>query len=294
MAHTDSRLSPCRFPAPLQGRLRLAGLAVVAALVTAALFLLPDSAQAACANNAGDGGIANSSCDCSYWESLESRAWLEAEREISQNQNLIFKPDSVLQYTCFNLDLDLTAGPIARLFSDQALGVSRAGAMRAALAASVRAALQAYIQTNFNHNSLGGRGGLSGLCMQMGTVWQEAKCYNFMTRAADGFLMFEEHQSTEVRQLPRPCSPDTRWATNLTQAFNHPGWFQQQFVRPSQTAYQAIYNGLLPGGCSNNQNQTGGYIPTGVTVQGMGRQTYADGFCTNPGCTFDGQRCVSQ
>lgn len=269
-----------------------------AAVFVFALFLLSvsggASAWAACAQNGGDSAIADSSCDCSYWESLESRAWLEAEREISQNQNLIFKPDSVLQYTCFSGQLDITAGPIARLFSDQALGVSRGGAMRAALGASVRAALTAYVTANFNHNSLGGRGGQSGLCMVMGAVWQEAKCYNFMTRAADGFLMFEEHQSTEVRQLPRPCTPDSRWGDQLTRAFNHSGWFQQNFVRPSSQAYQAIYNGLLPGQCGGQENQQGGYIPTGVTVQGMGRETYADGFCTNPGCTFDGQRCVSQ
>ena len=47
--------------------------------------------------------IAPQSCDSNYWRQLSSRAWLEAEREIMQNQNLIFKPDSVLQYTCFCL-----------------------------------------------------------------------------------------------------------------------------------------------------------------------------------------------
>lgn len=273
---------------------RIAGLALFLAACMA-FFTFAPSALAACKDNPGDGSIADSSCDCSYWQSLESRAWLEAEREISQNQNLIFKPDSVMQYTCFDTQMSaVTAGPIAQLFSDQAFGVSRGGAMAAALGASVRASLASYIASNFNHSSLGGRGGQSGTCMVMGAVWQEAKCYNFMTRTTDGFLMFEEHQSTEVRQLPTPCSPDSRWASQLQSAFNNSGWFQQNFVQPSSTAYQAIYNGLLPGGCGNNQNQTGGYTPTGVTVQGIGRQTYADGFCTNPGCTFDGTRCVSQ
>lgn len=46
--------------------------------------------------------IADSTCDPSYMESLESRAWLEAQREITQNQNLIAKPDSVLAYSCFD------------------------------------------------------------------------------------------------------------------------------------------------------------------------------------------------
>lgn len=271
---------------------RIAGLALFLTACMTFLAFTP-SARAACSDNPGDSGITSSSCDCSYWQSLESRAWLEAEREISQNQNLIFKADSVMQYTCFDNQMrDVTAGPIARLFSDQAFGVSRAGAMLAALNASVRASLASYIATNFNHNSLGGRGGQSGMCMVMGAVWQEAKCYNFMTRAADGFLMFEEHANTEVRQLPTPCAPDSRWSSQLQSAFNNPGWFQQNFVRPSSAAYQAIYNGLLPGGCGSTQN--GAYTPTGITVQGIGRQTYPDGFCTNPGCTFNGQSCVSQ
>lgn len=266
---------------------RVVGLAIALAACMVFLAFMP-SALAACKDNPGDSGIADSSCDCSYWQSLESRAWLEAEREISQNQNLIFKADSVMQYTCFDTQMSaVTAGPIARLFSDQAFGVSRGGAMMAALSSSVRASLASYIATNFNHSSLGGRGGQSGVCMVMGAVWQEAKCYNFMTRSTDGFLMFEEHQSTEVRQLPTPCAPDSRWATQIQTAFSNPGWFQQNFVQPSSSAYQAIYNGLLPGQCASQ-------VPTGITVQGMGRQTYADGFCTNPGCTFDGQSCVSQ
>jgi hypothetical protein len=48
---------------------------------------------------------AASSCDPAYYDTLQSRAWLEAQREITQNQNLIFKPDSVLQYTCFDKHL---------------------------------------------------------------------------------------------------------------------------------------------------------------------------------------------
>ncbi len=272
---------------------RLCALALFLMLCAALVLYAPGDARAACSDNGGDGSIATSSCDCSYWQSLESRAWLEAEREISQNQNLIFKPDSVMQYTCFDTQMQtITAGPIAKLFSDQAFGVSRGGAMLAALGASVRASLASYIGTNFNHNSLGGRGSQSGVCEAMGAVWKEAKCYNFMTRAADGFLMFEEHKDTEVRQLPTPCDPDSRWASQLESAFNNSGWFQQNFVKPSSEAYKSIHDELLPGGCGSNSS--GSYVPTGVTVQGMGRKTYADGFCTNPGCTFDGTQCVSQ
>ena len=57
-------------------------------------------------------------CDPDYYESLEARAWLEAQREITQNQNLIFKPDSVLEYTCFDNHLRELADHADEMFSE--------------------------------------------------------------------------------------------------------------------------------------------------------------------------------
>lgn len=45
-------------------------------------------------------------CDANFWDVLRARAWEEANREITQNQNLIAKPDSVLQYICFDRYLE--------------------------------------------------------------------------------------------------------------------------------------------------------------------------------------------
>ena len=53
-----------------------------------ALFLLVMPSEGALAQ------IAPQPCDPQFFRQMESRAWLEAEREIMQNQNLIFKPDS--------------------------------------------------------------------------------------------------------------------------------------------------------------------------------------------------------
>ena len=44
---------------------------------------------------------APTSCDPEYMDALEARAYMEAQREIAQNKNLIFKPDSLLDYPCF-------------------------------------------------------------------------------------------------------------------------------------------------------------------------------------------------
>ncbi len=40
-------------------------------------------------------------CDPEFWDVLKDRAWQEAQREITQNNNIIARPDSVLSMTCF-------------------------------------------------------------------------------------------------------------------------------------------------------------------------------------------------
>lgn len=45
-------------------------------------------------------------CDADFWDVLRARAWEEANREITQNQNLIAKPDSVLSYICWDNYMD--------------------------------------------------------------------------------------------------------------------------------------------------------------------------------------------
>ncbi len=70
---------------------------------------------------------APSACDPDYYETLEARAWLEAQREITQNQNLITKPDSVLQYTCFDKHLGALNKAAQEMFSGESEGGSISG-----------------------------------------------------------------------------------------------------------------------------------------------------------------------
>lgn len=41
-------------------------------------------------------------CDPEFWDVLKDRAWMEAQREITQNANIIPRPDSVLSVSCFH------------------------------------------------------------------------------------------------------------------------------------------------------------------------------------------------
>ncbi|MBI1301873.1 MAG: hypothetical protein GC137_09490 [Alphaproteobacteria bacterium] len=54
----------------------------------------------------GLGAEVRNTCDPEFMHALNSKAWMEGQREISQNQNLIARPDSVLTLSCFNKHLD--------------------------------------------------------------------------------------------------------------------------------------------------------------------------------------------
>lgn len=181
-------------------------------------------------------------CDPQYFESLKSRAWLEAQREITQNQNLIVKPDSVLQYTCFDRLMNQVTQVSGSMFS---------GSVGSSLQNLVGNALQTYIRGNFSYptnprnasSPLTARlgGGRSGIvytpgnitagaytCDIMRQIWLQAKCVNFiLDPSTDGFYTFEEYAGTNIprdqedrRLQPLICSTIApRWADNIETAY---------------------------------------------------------------------------
>lgn len=168
-------------------------------------------------NRACAGTFSDTSCDPNYYDSLEARAWLEAQREITQNQNLIFKPDSVLEYSCFDSHIAQMIESADNLFSQSSTWGSVGGNMGNAMQ-SVHATAGAYITSNFNHNYLGGRhssgttwpanaskGGYT--CPVMETIWLQAKCLDFIHQPGhDGFFTFADYHSREdMRRLPASC-----------------------------------------------------------------------------------------
>src|SRR5690349_5990742 len=67
--------------------------------------LLAATACVAISGTAWAQSLPTTPCDPEYMDALEARAYLEAQREVAQNQNFILKPDSVLEYTCFDMFL---------------------------------------------------------------------------------------------------------------------------------------------------------------------------------------------
>lgn len=233
-------------------------------------------------------------CDPEYYESLEARAWLEAQREITQNQNLIYKPDSVLEYTCYVGHLNVLAqlADSGALFSGTTRwGTTAPGDMQGSLQSLVGSAMQTYA-TNFPGNLLGGRSGTAGTlsgtnvspgtysCNIMQRIWTEAKCKNFIDRPHDGFFTLEEYSNDpDKRQLPSPCTGSVPWTTNIDTATESPPWTEDPIV----TFFADIFPTSDCGAPLRNR------VATGLTV----RQTLAtirefeENVCIVPGCRWD-------
>lgn len=280
--------------------------------------------------------IANQTCDAAVWKTMEARARLETEREIMQNQNLIFKADSILNYTCFDSMAGHAATTVGVLFTHTAYFGSQIipwGApygMDEAMNNVVGKSMQQYISDNFQHSYMGGRGnpapnglglgaprapqirqGQSYGCNVMNQVWMAAKCMNFMhttTFAADdGFYPFvdlgpggpDSYQAkADRRAWPTACpsaSPITgsTWQDTYRDSRNERSFGVEGNLYRYQTINQQVFTQVRervePGRC------TGGVaIRTGVQVilSPGATQTYPDGVCTNPGCTYtQGGQC---
>lgn len=177
------------------------------------------------ANAGGSANIAPQPCDPRYWETMSARAWMEAEREIMQNQNLIFKPDSVLQYTCFDNMVSHGGKYLGDIFvhtdyfGKVIIARGAAQAQEVALKNVVTATLKQYIDLNFQNKFLANRSDKlrnkpgvverrsgQGLveptaegppyqgCNIMAEVWKASKCINFVDndefKSTDGFYPF--------------------------------------------------------------------------------------------------------
>lgn len=192
-----------------------------------------------------------SPCDPEYMDALEARAWLEAQREIAQNKNFIFKPDSVLEYTCFAGFLDEAASNFnpSRQFSetDRWLGHPDGFSYETTDIALTQVVLQPvidYLTNNFNSDGdmgayLNNRRlieylpppaitGADYTCNQMQQVWLAARCMNFNEapeNAFDGFFDFAYYQANDPRRESNiwamMCNvPDPRIPLARTSAFN--------------------------------------------------------------------------
>lgn len=242
-------------------------------------------------------GAAATPCDPEYYESLRSRAWLEAQREITQNQNLIVKPDSVLEYTCFDQFMNILAYEAINMFSETTRWgiVLPSNSMDTALEYLVGGAMRSYLAANYPHMFRGHRSltldyepepihGMSGtdyLCTSMRDVWLESKCVDFIEDPeTDGFYTFQNYWSTDDKRVrPEPClGIPARWEEEFATATVNP-------FTPWEEDNQMTFYGLLdPENCGGATLQ----LETGVIVRRSKLEpiTYREKACLPAGCHY--------
>lgn len=150
---------------------------------------------------------------------------METEREIMQNQNLIFKPDSILAYTCFDKFAEHAAQYGGVLFThttywdgQEIIPWGAPNGMDHAIKTVVLDSMKPYLEGNFGSggasfsmlgdrgNALGATAGLGAYqtsqtgkgtysCNVMSAVWKAAKCMNFIHndkfQDTDGYYPFK-------------------------------------------------------------------------------------------------------
>lgn len=255
------------------------------------------------------------SCDPKYWDSLKAKAWTEAEREIEQNQNYIYKADSVLQYTCFDQFVGVLGAQAVNLFSESTMwGAINGPNMGQALQNLVGTSLQTYLANNFKDNYLGdfssakyaATAGGTYNCAEMAKVWTAAKCQDIAnastandkanTAANTDFFYLSTYNGKEYRQYPASavCTAAQGWAATYATAMNTDNHYPKEkfdvyanFFKPTSCTGGAAGTPLPPS------------IPTGVSVvrstgDNGGKTGYPEIVCVAPGCASNdtGTACV--
>lgn len=251
--------------------------------------------------------LADTTCMPEVMSVIEARGQLEAEREIIQNQNLIAKPDSVLEYSCFEQHMTLAADITGQMFTEREwqFGINDAFidpyTLDRGIYNVVYEALVSYLRDNYWHQYLGDRSELPSLsmtpgfsCYAMAYVWNRAKCSNFISPrgAQDGFYTFAEYRDMEdPRNLPEPitCEVWPEWAAEITDSerMSAPitGAATLTAMQDDLIVFPEIFD---PDDCAASPA-----IPTGIYVPPLaGEPGYEEHMCVAPGCYYNGSTCT--
>ncbi len=245
--------------------------------------------------------FAESPCDPWYYDSLKSRAWMEAQREVTQNQNLISKPDSVLEYTCFDQFASVMAANAHKMFSENRrwgkIEDVNLGDMATTLQNTVGTPLQAYVSSNFDGPFMDGRVNADNNiaeikavdgnnfktynCNKMNEVWNLAKCTDFAEKGGDGFFTLEDYATGPDKRSHQgqSCAPDVRWGIHYNIAAGAT-WPADDAKSYSDLLGKPDEKGKVS--CGDSMR-----IPTGI--MNLGKPEFV---CLTPGCiSRDGGAC---
>ena len=151
-----------------------------------------------------------------------------------------------------------------------------------------------YLDTNFDHNYLGGRSeyereeigdgkdylssGDEFDCDIMNRVWEEAKCMDFFAdKDHDGFYTFEEYASSDDHRFyPTQCEAiQEQWEENIALATvdEETPWIEETMVTHMEDFFPEICAQSTP-------------IATGLSVVTNNGDEWNEYVCVTPGCHY--------
>ncbi|PZO84227.1 MAG: hypothetical protein DI626_08445 [Micavibrio aeruginosavorus] len=254
-------------------------------------------------------------CATDTWTAMVNMAVLQTRRETIINQALIAKADSVMAYSCMNESMKKVGENLGPIFSETKRWVNAQidiegktvtvnkelgeSSLDGAVFGAATNAYMNYAQKSFKHSMMGGMLDIGGNengsedpasedagaqdampCGVMNQVWQMAKCMNYGD--VPGFPKFEDLISgdKDPRKYPKNMTCKN---TGITQAMIDTARHKEV----EKSKLQLHYDQIRP-----DNNACGPAIATGVTVNirkdGIisRLETYQDGICISPGCSY--------
>ncbi len=254
-------------------------------------------------------------CATDTWTAMVNMAVLQTRRETIINQALIAKADSVMAYSCMNESMKKVGENLGPIFSETKRWVNAQididgktvtvnkelgeSSLDGAVFGAATNAYMNYAQKSFKHSMLGGMLDIGGNengnedpssedsgaqdalpCGIMSQVWQMAKCMNYSD--VPGFPKFEDLISgdKDPRKYPKNMTCKN---TGISQAMIDTARHKEVEKSKLQLHYEQI---------KPDNGACGPAISTGVTVHirkdGIisRKETYQDGLCISPGCSY--------
>jgi hypothetical protein len=266
----------------------------------------------------------NPSCDADFMNQIYAKSFAEAQRENIINQVLVRKPDSILEYTCFDMLAGQAAAHAGPLFSESTewsnISVSTGTTIDSrdyptvilsvnmgpdrldnSLRNLVSGALNTYIQRNFSHSFLGGVLGINSdivdnirtggySCQFMNNVFFMAKCGNANTDVT--FDPLSWYASNDPRQRPEntACTAGTGISQGILDVATNKNFAYVNFdvVNPTYLDRQGggACGAPIPTGVASVKAEKTVDRPIGNVTLGL-TTIYQNKICSNPGCYYD-------
>lgn len=229
-------------------------------------------------------------CDPQFMDAIEARGFAEAARENAQNQNLIYKPDGVFEYSCFHLHAPAVQQNAADLFRDTMLLLPTINPVKQYTDTNYGSE---YLNTRTNTPAITHPAPPANMCNALAAVWDIARCINFYNRDdLEGLFDLTHYISNDPRRLPATFPACTalpygslNMAIDIAYNNNRDVWTMGPYARDAE-AY--IMDPVDLQNVMYESGVCGLPIPTGMVVVDRNAPVarFNEKTCANPACVY--------